>query len=123
MSFNLVSTWLEAKKSPTILQFSGPVLTTSVFLRGAGGIGGDGFPLPVNGIATKIAVFDGVSTNSSNGSVSLAIGDRVSVYATFNGGVFSVELYINGVSTGLQVGNCTTNTNLFCSILIEQRGV
>lgn len=119
MALNLSAAYLEAKKAPVVLLFSRTVTTNSISLQGGGGASGNGFPIPVICSAVTLFVYDGNLSRSSSGNVQLIPGDRISLYATYSAGSFSVEVVKNGNPTGLNVTNCNSNTILYASLLIQ----
>ncbi|MDP8208711.1 MAG: hypothetical protein P9L92_18755 [Candidatus Electryonea clarkiae] len=121
MSLNLTASWLEAKQAPTMLLFANTVAASTTPLAGPGGIAANGFPMPLGGLAVKLYVWDQTSVQSASGSVVIAAGDLVSLNATYSGGKFTVELIVNGGTTGLTVANCLPNTTLQATLLLQQK--
>ena len=113
MSFNLTSTWLEARQSIALLPFSKHLDTTSTWLAGAGGVAADGYPLPYSCVVRGIQAYDGYSVLAGSGEVSFGAGDRLSMYATYEGGgLFTLVVTKNGSPTTLTVGSVSGNANV-----------
>lgn len=113
MSFNLTSTWLEARQSVALLPFSRHLDTTSTWLAGAGGVAADGYPVPHDAVVCGLHVYDSYSVQAGSGEISLDAGDRVAVYATYEGGgLFTLVVTRNGSPTTLSVGSVSGNANV-----------
>ena len=119
MSINKTLNYLLAKRSDVMLNFSAQVTTSSTYLKGAGGEAGDGFPLPKNARIYRIDCWDGVLLSSSTGNVSVSQGDRISVYATINAGVFDVCVRVNGVNTALLAVGLAANSTLMVTVHLK----
>ncbi|MBZ0266167.1 hypothetical protein K8I28_16035 [bacterium] len=119
MSLNFTAAWLAAKRSASLLCFARTVTTSSVGLFGAGGVDGDGYPIPVNGRSMKLSVYDGSTVRSSELNVEIEAGDRISLYATYIDPTFTVSMRKNGATTPLQVSGCDASTTLQASLLLQ----
>lgn len=119
MSFNLTSTFLTAKRQLVLPMFARAVNTNSVGLNGPGGANSDGYPVPLRGRVLALSVYDGSTVRTSWQTIELSPNDRISVYATWANPTFTVSLLINNVTTLLQVSNCSANTTLQASLLIQ----
>ncbi len=117
--YNLSSVYLEAKKNPVILGFSGAVTTVTTDLKGPGGASGDGFPIPLDGAVERLLVYDGSTVRSAINPIDLSANDRISMAAVAVGGSFTVSLRINNASTSLQVTGCAQNTTLFVTVMLQ----
>ena len=119
MSINPTLNYLKAEQSLILLCFSDAVTTSSKYLKGAGGVAGDGFPMPTAGVIEVIQVWDGVDVERSSGTVAFAAEDRISVYALNDLSEFTVYVRKNGVNTALSVGGLAENTNLLATVTIR----
>lgn len=108
--------YLFARSPISTLGFSGVTGTTSIHLYGPGGQAGDGFPLPRDGVLTRLELWDGSTRRYDTDEISLAVGDRLAVYCQSTGTNFTVKVRINGVSTTLQVENVPFNSTLFAVV-------
>ncbi len=97
--------------------FSGTTGTSSQYLPAAGGVAGDGLPVPYAGTVAKLIVFDGSTTYTDTDNITFAANDRLSVYCQSSGGVFSVKVRINGVSTALQVNSVPLSSTLLVTVI------
>jgi len=118
MSLNLTAALLEAQMNPSLLPFSASVTTSSTFLKGAGGIGADGIPLPFPGTVTGLSVWDGSTLRSDSHTVSVSAGDRITLFATYSGGTFTVSVIRNGNFTNVQVSGVPANSTLQASVAL-----
>lgn len=116
MSINNTLNYLLAKQSDVMLCFSDQVTTSSTYLKGAGGQAGDGFPLPRDARLYRIDCWDGSVLVSDTDNIEISQGDRISVYATANGGVMDVKVRINGSDTALVAAGCLQNATLMVTI-------
>ncbi|MCB2198537.1 hypothetical protein KQI63_03980 [bacterium] len=118
MSHNQTSIWLDARQSVCILPFSKSVATSSAWLNGPGGVAGDGVPMPVAGLLRGLTVFDGYTVRAENGEVAFEAGDRLAVYATYDGGsgLFSLAVVLNATPTSIVVGSVASSTSLFATL-------
>ncbi len=119
MSVNATLNYLKAEQSITLLCFSDSVTTSSKYLKGAGGIAGDGFPMPTAGSIESIDVYDGNDIYSGVGPVSFAAGDKISVYAMNDLSEFTVYVRRNGVNTSVLTGGISENTDLMAVVAIK----
>lgn len=95
-----------------MLHFSGTVTTASVHLPTAGGIAGDGMPIPYAGTLIKIIVFDGSTIRTDSTNVQFAANDRFSLYCQNVGATFTLKTRVNGVSSNLQIASVPFNSTL-----------
>ncbi|MFH0881663.1 MAG: hypothetical protein V2A56_01655 [bacterium] len=116
MALNLTAAFLEARMSPSLLPFSASVATSSTFLKGAGGIGADGVPLPFSGTITGLSVWDGSTLRSDTRTLSVSANDRITLFATYSGGTFTVSVIRNGNFTNVQVSGVPANSTLQASV-------
>ncbi|MDP8239254.1 MAG: hypothetical protein P9X24_09195 [Candidatus Hatepunaea meridiana] len=119
MSINKTLNYMLAKQAEVLLNFSGQVTMSSTYLKGAGGELGDGFPLPKNARIYRIDCWDGTSLVSDSGDVAANQGDRLSVYANQNAGVFDVYVQINGVNSSLVATGAVNNTTLMVTVHLK----
>jgi hypothetical protein len=90
MTINATLDYLKSEQSIIVLCFSDAVTTVDKYLKGAGGIADDGFPLPFPGVILAIQVYDGSDLSSTKGNVEFSADDRISVYAVYDLGEFTV---------------------------------
>lgn len=109
-----------AQQPLAVLCFSGAVASSSVYLPGAGGVAGDGFPVPYNGYALSIHVWDGSTMRSDSAQIALTAYERLSVYCTWTGTDFTVRLRIDGVNSSLQVTAVPGSSSLTVTISLTQ---
>ncbi len=109
---------LLARRFPLLLNFSRAVTTSSVELKCAGGEAGQGVPIPMDGKAVGLQVWDGLAMHSTSLEVDLAAGDRVNLYAAYGGATFTVTLRVNGVDSVLVVSGVAANATLTASLHI-----
>ncbi len=113
---NNTLTYMLTKRSRSIMCFSAQVTTSSVYLNGPGGLSGDGFPFPCAGQVVRIDCWDGTSLISTDGIVSFAQGDRISVYANYNAGMFDVTVRKNGIDTAISCLSLNANASMFVTM-------
>ena len=118
MALNLTAAFLEARMSPTLIPFSATVATSSTFLKGAGGIGADGIPVPFCGTITGLSVWDGGTLRSDARTVNVSAGDRICLFATYSGGTFTVSVILNGNFTNVQVSGVPASSTLQASVAL-----
>ncbi len=119
MSLNRTLSYLLSKRQETMLCFSEAVTTAATYLKGAGGQAGDGIPLPKDARIYRIDCWDGTSLKSEIGNESVSQGDRLSLYAQVNGGIFDVYVRINGINTTLVATGVLQNTTLMASVHVQ----
>ncbi len=119
MSINLTSTFLAAKRSANLVMFSRTVGTTSTPLNGPGGSTACGYPMPLNGRALKLSVYDGSMVRTTTYTIELSVGDRISLYATYINPTFTVSLVLNDGETLLHVTGCAANSVLQATVLLQ----
>lgn len=119
MSINPTLNYLKAEQSLILFCFSDSVTTSSKYLKGPGGIAGDGFPLPAAGAIESIQVYDGTDIEKVEGPVSFAAGDRISVYAANAMSAFTVYVRKNGVNTVVAAGDRDENTDLLATVTLR----
>jgi hypothetical protein len=100
------------------LVFSGTTGTSSQYLAAAGGIAGDGVPIPFSGSLYKLTVFDGTTVYTESDVITFNANDRISVYCQNVGGSFSVKIRINGSSSAMQVVSVPLNSTLQVSLFL-----
>jgi hypothetical protein len=118
MSLNLTACWLDAKLSPTLVQFSANVTTNNLYLKGPGGASGDGFPIPKGGLIRSLTVWDGTTLHTISEDISLAAGDRIAaagVYET-TPGTFTVAVLKNFSSLPLSLSGLPPNSTYFVTV-------
>jgi len=116
MSVNKSLNFLNSKQSIAVFHFSDAVTTISKYLKGAGGVAGDGFALPYDGVILGLQVYDGSTLHSAAGSVQFSAGDRISVYANHSGSNFNVYVRKNGVNTVVLVTGLPESVNLTTTV-------
>ncbi len=119
MAINKTLNYLMAKRAETLLCFSASVTTLSTYLNGSGGQAGDGFPTPKNCRLYRLDCWDGSQLVSATGNVPASQGDRISVYATYNGLSFDVEVRVNGISTTLIALGANANATLYATVHLQ----
>jgi hypothetical protein len=119
MSINKTLNYLLAKRADVVMCFSAQVTTLSIYLKGAGGAAGDGFPLPRDARINRIDCWDGVLLSSSTGNVSVNQGDRISVYAAINLGNYDVSMRVNGINSALMVPGVASNSTLMVTLHLK----
>ncbi len=108
--------YLFSRSPISTMGFSGVTASSSVYLSGAGGQGGDGFPMPRGGYLTRVRVWDGSTDRYDADHVEFQAGDRLSVYCQNMGSDFTVKVRINGTSTTLQVTSVPFNSTLMSTV-------
>ena len=116
MSVNKSLNYLKSQQSVAILHFSDAVTTSSKYLKGAGGVAGDGFAMPYAGLILEIQVYDGTTLHKANGQVEFNADDRLSVYANYTGSNFTVYVRKNGVNSIVLVTGVPTSVNLTVTV-------
>lgn len=109
---NQTQNYLLASTQLSHMCFSDTTGTSSMYLKGAGGVSGDGFALPRYGYLTSLTLWDGTVLRTDVDEVSFNNGDRVSVYCQNTGTDFTVKVRLNGVSTSIQVSGVAHNSTL-----------
>jgi hypothetical protein len=108
--------YLFARSPISTMGFSGVTASTSVHLNGPGGQAGDGFPLPRDGVLTRLELWDGSTRRFDTDEISFSAGDRLTVYCQNVGASFTVKVRFNGVSTALQIEDVPLNSTLFAVV-------
>ncbi|MBC8278738.1 MAG: hypothetical protein H8E46_10945 [FCB group bacterium] len=119
MSVNPTLNYLKSEQSLVMMCFSESVTTSDKYLKGAGGIGDDGFPLPLGGTLEGLQVHDGTDTESDDKSIPFSAGDRISIYAVHDVNIFIVYVRINGINTTLSASPLAENTNLLATVTVR----
>ena len=119
MPLNPTLNYLLEKISVSVMSFSKAITTSSMYLAGAGGCAGDGFPLPVGGTILGIEVYDGSHTEEKTGSITVNAGDRISVYAENSASTFIVTVRVNGSPTSLSVSEMDENTDMYACVYLN----
>ncbi len=119
MTVNQTLNYLKSRQSLIALCFSDTVTTSSGYLKGAGGVGGDGYPMLYDGQLLGLQVFDGASMHEATGAITFSAGDRLAVYANYYpaSGTYNVYVRRNGVNQTILVQNVQPNTNLLASVV------
>ena len=112
MAINQTLNYLLAKRADAILCFGATVTTASTYLNGAGGVAGDGLPMPRAGRVIRVDCWDGALLKSSTGSIAFSQKDRLSVYANASGANFNATVRLNGVDSTLAANGAAQNTDL-----------
>lgn len=116
MSVNKSLNYLKSEQSIIVLPFSDSVVTTSKYLKGAGGIAGDGFAMPYSGLILSIQVYDGTNLHKASNSVEFSADDRISVHANYMGSSFNVYVRKNGVNSIVFVTGVPGSVNLMVTV-------
>ncbi len=99
--------------------FSTQVTTVSTYLKGPGGEAGDGLPLPRDARIYRIDCWDGTVLTSDTGNESASQGDRLSVYAAYSAGSFTVTVRVNGVDTAIEVTGISSGVTLMVTVYFK----
>ncbi len=121
MALNLTAAFLEAKIVTSLILFSKTVTTQSTYLAGAGGLAGDGQPMPFSGVVEKLSVYDESQIRTTNGTLAFDADDRFALYATYGTSTFTVTVVKNGIPESFEVANVAANTNLFAIMQIRMK--
>jgi hypothetical protein len=113
--------YLFARSPISTMGFSGVTTTASIHLNGPGGQSGDGFPLPRDGVLTRLEIWDGTTRRFDTDEISFVAGDRLSVYCQNLGSDFTVKVRLNGVSTAMQIEAVPHNSTLFAVVEFSLR--
>ncbi len=117
MSLNHTATWLNGNLSTNMIHFSGSVTTISTTLNGPGGASGNGFPVPFTGLIRSMTIWDGSNLHSVSSDFQIAVGDRISVDCTHEGGSsFTVYLNLNGIAMQLFLNGLPENSTYYCTL-------
>ncbi|MBU0518825.1 hypothetical protein KKA00_00160 [bacterium] len=119
MPLNTTENYLRARQKTTMMNFTDSVATADRYLKGPGGLAGDGYPLPAPGKIQLISVYDGVNTLSDNTETSFDAGDRISVIAIYEAPYFQVTVRINGSNSSTYVSLIGANTTLAVSVMLR----
>ena len=121
MSINPTLNYLLARQHASLLAFSGSFTTNDGYLNCAGGVAGDGLPMPYDGQAMMLQVWDGSNVHEQALGVDFSQSDRISAYADYNSGSGTYTVYVrkNGVNTGLYLQNVAANTDLQAVVLVK----
>ncbi len=111
--------FLHEQITECVIPFSKSVTTSSTYLAGPGGLAGDGFPLPVDGVILGLNVYDGTNNENVTGSVEVSAGDRISVYAQNYIGAFKVYVRVNGGNTSIFITELAENTDIYACVYIS----
>lgn len=122
MSLNPTLNYLLEKFSVSVLPFSKQLANESTYLAGAGGLAGDGFPMPTGGVILGIITWDGMYTKDTSDTVEFKAGDRISAFAEHVGENFKIYVCVNGESIAIMVSDLRENIDLYaCVYLTLQR--
>jgi len=108
--------YIFARSPISTMGFSGATTSTSIPLKGPGGEAGDGFPMPRDGVLTRLQLWDGSTRRFDVDEISFSAGDRLAVYCQNAGSNFTVKVRFNGVSTALQIEGVPFNSTLFAVV-------
>jgi len=122
MSVNKTLNYLKSEQSIVTFCFSDAVVSTSKYLKGAGTISNDGFPLPYPGLILGIQVYDGTNLYQTSGAVEFSANDRIAVFANYTGSNFTVYVHKNGVNTIILVQNVPGSVNLLVTVTCKFTG-
>lgn len=111
--------YLYAHAPVSLVCFSGQTGSSSINLNGPGGLGGDGFPLPAQGVIRAVRLWDESTDRFDVDEIPVAAGDRLSVYCQNMGSNFTVKVRVNGASTDLEIPNVPFNSTLYASVEIQ----
>jgi hypothetical protein len=110
--------FLHEQITECVIPFSKSVTTSSTYLAGAGGLAGDGFPLPADGAILGIRAYDGTNDKDKLDLVQVSAGDRISVYALNFAGSFNLHVRVNGIDTTVSVTALNENTDIYACVHI-----
>jgi hypothetical protein len=116
MALNPTYNYLKSQDSHIVLCFSDSVATSSKYLKGAGGIADDGYPMPYEGKILAISVYDGSEVRHQTGEVDFSANDRLSVYAEYDVGEFAVYVRKDGINTAISAGGVSPATDLLVTV-------
>jgi hypothetical protein len=104
-----------------ILNFSKTVVTSNVYLDGAGTVSGrDGYPLPFAGRIISLTTYSTTGVkHSANPPVSFALGDRLCVYATYDAPYMALRVRINDSPVAMQNDLVGANGPIMATVLIR----
>jgi len=117
MPLNITASYLESLVSPGMLCFSAQLGTTSQYLLGPGGQGGDGIPIPWDGKIVGLRVTNTVNQISSTAEIPMSKGDRIALYANYTvGNTYTITLILNGFASVLEVNNIPQNSTVMATL-------
>jgi len=119
MTVNKTLNYLKSEQSIVVLPFGDAVVISDKHLKGAGGLAGEGYPMPYHGCILAIDVYDGTSVHSDTGEIKFSAGDRISVYAVYDVASFTVYAQKNGINTAVFVSSVAGNTDLFATVTVK----
>jgi hypothetical protein len=118
-TINPTLNFLHDQITENVIPFSKSVTTSSTYLAGAGGLAGDGFPLPVDGAILGIRAYDGTNNEEKLGLEEVKAGDRLSVYAQYSAGSFNLIVRINGANTSISLTALNQNTDIYACVFVS----
>ncbi len=101
------------------MNFAENVGTSDRYLKGAGGIAGDGYPMPAPGKIMRLYVYDGNSVRTSTVESSFDAGDRISVKAEYESPWMQVAVQIDGSNSSSYCSQVASNATLLVSVLLR----
>ncbi len=119
MPLNPTENYLRDRQKGILLNFAETVVTSDLYLKGAGGYAGDGYPMPGPGKILRLYVYDGSVTRNSSGESSFNAGDRIAVKAEYQSPWFQVAVQINGANSSTYCSQVAANATLRVSVLIK----
>lgn len=119
MSINPTLNYLKSEQSLVVLCFADMVTTSDKYIRGAGNISGDGYPMPIAGKIEGILIYDGSNVTHGSGEIKFDAEDRLSVYAVHDLSEFTVYVRKNGINTAVSAGGLPENANYFVTVTVR----
>ena len=119
MPLNATENYLRNRQQCVLMNFSGAVATSDCYLAGAGGVAGDGFPMPAPGKVLRLYVFDGVNISATSVQTSFDADDRISIHALFESPWYQITLRVNGQNTSTYCSQVSANATLYVSVLVR----
>jgi hypothetical protein len=122
MSLNPTLNYLLQKFSVSVIPFSKSITKDPTYLAGAGGLAGDGFPIPASGTILGLIVWDKTCVYQKMVSQVVNPGDRISIYAEHVDSDFTVRVQVNGNPTEIFVTEVKENSDVYACVFLTLQG-
>ena len=119
MPLNPTENYLRDRQKCIQMNFVDTVATSDRYLKGPGGYGGDGYPMPSSGKILRLYCYDGTNVRTDATESSFNAGDRISVLAQYDQPYFQVTVMINGNPSNSYCNLVLANATLRVSVLLR----
>lgn len=113
-----------AQMTPCLMCFSKALPASgTVYIEGAGGQSGDGFPVPYSGFLTHLSLYDASTPlyHSDTAEITLTGNQRICLKAIWTGADYSVRVMLNNVNTALVIHSIPANVTILATVTFTQK--